>query len=192
VVRKNWRGEPSGEIRDSHLYRQQFQTFEAYCRERWGLKERHAYKLMDAAAVVENLQTCPIGQLPKTESQARPLTRLEPEVQREVWQEVVTSTPADQITARVVEEKANSTNAALWAGLAGKMRLWPGSGTAESPQSSPHCGARKTYHRELHRASRGARNGAPPRARARAQGAENLLKPTRRSTRARAGRDSVG
>jgi len=80
-------------------------------------------KLMDAAAVVENLQTCPIGQLPKTESQARPLTRLEPEVQREVWQEVIAETPHEEITARVVEEKANSTNAALWAGLADKGGL---------------------------------------------------------------------
>lgn len=96
------------EIRDSRLYRQQFATFEAYCKERWRLKERHAYKLMDAASVVENLQSCPIGQLPQTESQARPLTRLEPEVQREVWKEVVETTPTEQITAKVVEEKAKA------------------------------------------------------------------------------------
>lgn len=96
------------EIRDSRLYRQQFPTFEAYCRERWGLKQSRAYQLLDAAVVVGNLQSSTIVELPKTESQARPLTRLEPEVQREVWQDVVASTPADQITARVVEEKAQA------------------------------------------------------------------------------------
>ncbi len=85
--------------------------------------QQSATRLIRAAEVVQNLQSEPIGSSPKTESQARPLTRLEPEVQREVWQAVVTSTPADQITARVVEEKANSTNAALWAGLAGKVGL---------------------------------------------------------------------
>lgn len=108
MVRKNWRGEPSGEIRDSRLYRQQFPTFEAYCRERWGLKRQRAYELMDAAAVVNTVSEIS-DTVPEKESHTAPLTHLEPEVQREVWQEVVTSTPADQITARVVEEKANST-----------------------------------------------------------------------------------
>lgn len=95
------------EIRDSRLYRQAFPTFEAYCKERWGFERRQAYRLMDAAQAVENVshgtQT-----VPQTERQARPLTALEPEVQREVWREVVDSTPPDQITARVVEEKAKA------------------------------------------------------------------------------------
>ena len=68
------------EIRDSRLYRQQFPTFEAYCRERWGMVRQQANRLIQAAEVAENLE--PIGSIPKTESQARPLTRLEPEVQR--------------------------------------------------------------------------------------------------------------
>ncbi len=37
---------------------------------------------MDAATVVGNVNNC--TQVPATESQARPLTRLEPEVQREL------------------------------------------------------------------------------------------------------------
>lgn len=96
------------EIRDSRLYRQQFPTFEAYCRERWGLKQSHAYRMIDAAVVVGNLQSSPIGEVPKTESQARPLTRLEPEVQREVWRELVESTPVERITAKIVEEQAKA------------------------------------------------------------------------------------
>jgi len=42
-------------IRDGRLYRAQFGTFEDYCRERWGWERRHAYRLMDAAAAVENV-----------------------------------------------------------------------------------------------------------------------------------------
>jgi hypothetical protein len=89
------------------LYRQQFDTFEAYCRERWNLDRRRAYQLLDAAEVAENL-LCTTGTQPQTERQARPLTRLEPEVQREVWQAVVEETPPEQITAKVVEEKAKA------------------------------------------------------------------------------------
>lgn len=96
------------EIRDSRLYRQQFPTFEAYCRERWGLKQSRAYQLLDAAVVVGNLQSSTIVELPKTESQARPLTRLEPEVQRDVWKEVLAETPHEEITAKIVEEKAKA------------------------------------------------------------------------------------
>ncbi len=107
MVRKNWRGEPSGEIRDSRLYRQQFPTFEAYCRERWGMGKRNANQLIAAAEVVGALGA--LAPMPATERQARPLTHLEPEVQREVWQAVVATTPPAQITARVVEEKAKAT-----------------------------------------------------------------------------------
>ena len=40
----------------------------------------HAHRMIDAATVAENL--LPIGNIPATESQARPLAQLEPEVQR--------------------------------------------------------------------------------------------------------------
>lgn len=95
------------EIRDSRLYRQQFPTFEAYCRERWGLSRPRAYQLLEAAAVVGNLNCLPMVDT-ISERQARPLTRLEPEVQREVWKEVLAETPHEEITAKVVEEKAKA------------------------------------------------------------------------------------
>jgi hypothetical protein len=40
--------------------------------------------MIEAARVVENL--LPIGNIPQTESQARELLGLEPEQQREAWQ----------------------------------------------------------------------------------------------------------
>ena len=45
--------------------------------------------------------------LPQTESQARPLTKLEPEEQREVWEEIVTENQPEEITAAKVEAKVN-------------------------------------------------------------------------------------
>lgn len=67
---------------------------------------QQANRLIQAAEVAENLE--PMGSIPKTERQARPLTRLEPELQREVWTAVVDSMPVEQITAKVVEEQAKA------------------------------------------------------------------------------------
>lgn len=98
-------------IRDSRLYRAEYATFEEYCKARWGLKQSHAYRLMDAAAVVAILQSSPIGELPATESQARPLASLTPEEQITVWQTAVDTAPNGKVTAAhvadVVEEHKN-------------------------------------------------------------------------------------
>ena len=50
----------------------------ALTRERWGFERRQAYRLIDAATAVSNVSNWTQA-LPTTESQARPLTRLEPE-----------------------------------------------------------------------------------------------------------------
>ncbi len=102
-----------GEIRDRRLYRAQFATFEDYCRDRYGLERRHAYRLIDAANVVENVsnwtQTADpawpggISCLPLTESTARPLTVLNPDEQGPVWQVAVETAPAGKITAAHVQ-----------------------------------------------------------------------------------------
>ncbi len=54
-------------------------SFEHYCRERWQFQRHYANRLIASASVIENL--VPIGTTPTTESQARPLTKLEPEQQ---------------------------------------------------------------------------------------------------------------
>jgi len=75
-------------IKEKRLYRISFKTFEDYCVGMWAFKRSEAYRLIDASVVISNLS--PIGDiLPKTESQTRPLTSLEPEIQKEVWNEVV-------------------------------------------------------------------------------------------------------
>lgn len=60
------------EIRDSRLYRETHKSFEAYCRDKWGLERARAYQLMTAAEVVAAL---PDGKRPLivNEAQARAL-----------------------------------------------------------------------------------------------------------------------
>lgn len=89
------------EIRDGRLYRQSFATFEDYCRERWGMQRHYANRLIAAAEVTANL--VPIGTIPATESQARPLTTLEPDQQRAAWRRAVETAPNGKVTASHVE-----------------------------------------------------------------------------------------
>lgn len=90
-------------IRDKRLYRRDYQRFEDYCREKWGMVQQSATRLIRAAAVISNLESEPIGSLPETESQVRPLTKLEPELQAAAWQTTVEQNP-DGITAKAVEQ----------------------------------------------------------------------------------------
>ena len=92
-------------IRDSRLYREKYSTFEDYCRERWGFTRQSANRYIGAAEAVRNIEMEPIGSiLPQTESQARPLTSLPPEQQREAWQAAVETAPNGKITARHVAD----------------------------------------------------------------------------------------
>ena len=61
------------EIRDLRLYKREYGGFEEYCREKWGWKRAHAYRLIDAAEVVK---VSPIGDKIQSESQARALGKI--------------------------------------------------------------------------------------------------------------------
>jgi len=78
-------GKALKEIRDAHHYQKlSFNRFKRYVNIRWDMSRSHAYRLIDAFLVLENLS--PIGDvLPKNEAQARPLTRLDPYDQRKAW-----------------------------------------------------------------------------------------------------------
>jgi len=90
------------------LYREEFKTFEDYCRERWGMSYQHAYRLIRAATCYILLETgsSPIGEedLPKNESQVRPLLDLEEDKWKKAWQQVLTATKGKAITAEEVQE----------------------------------------------------------------------------------------
>jgi hypothetical protein len=92
------------EIRDNKLYRIEYKTFEDYCKERWNISRPRAYQLIEAATVVGNLSTMVDKQIPISERQTRPLTKLEPEEQREAWQQVIVRADEKPITAALVTE----------------------------------------------------------------------------------------
>lgn len=95
------------DVRDARLYRQTHGTFEDYCKERWGMHRSRAYRFIEAAETVEALS--PMGDtVPNNERQARPLTKLEPEAQRQAWAKAVETAPEGRITAAHVERTVRS------------------------------------------------------------------------------------
>lgn len=95
------------EIREDRLYRTTHSRFEDYCKARWDFSYTYAYRLIEAAEAVGNIKTLPIGKvLPATESQARPLTSLTPDEQREAWQKAVDTAPNGKVTAEHVQNVA--------------------------------------------------------------------------------------
>jgi len=64
------------QIRDERLYRDGYKTFEEYTKERWGWNRAHAHRMIQAAAVDENI-SIQIGDTakPKTESQYREVAK---------------------------------------------------------------------------------------------------------------------
>jgi hypothetical protein len=96
-------GEALIKIRDSRLYRVEYGTLEDYCREKWKMSDRRARQLMDAFSVVEA-----IGKsgtiVPKSESQVRPITKLEPELQPVAWARAVEIADGKQPTGKQVEQ----------------------------------------------------------------------------------------
>jgi hypothetical protein len=103
------------EIRDEKLYLNNYKTFEAYCKERWGYGKTHAYRLIDASAVVDNLvdKTSHNGTNctpPCTVTCAEELSKLPEDEQAEAWEEVVTTTAKPTVAAikGVVERRKAS------------------------------------------------------------------------------------
>lgn len=97
-------GEALKQIRDLRLYREQFDSFEAYCEERWRISRARGYQLIGAAEVVNYLKLSTlVDTLPTRERQARPLTRLPKPEAAEVWQETVANAQGAEISAAAVE-----------------------------------------------------------------------------------------
>ena len=113
-------GQALAELRERKLYRSTHRSFEQYCRERFSFTHRHVNYLIAGSQVVYNLQTGTNGSqtknthlgtsnsqiLPTSERQVRPLTTLEPDVQREVWQQAVEEAggiPSGRIVKGIVE-----------------------------------------------------------------------------------------
>ena len=78
-------GKALKEIRDArHYHKLSFKSFESYLRLRWDMGRSQAYRLIQAAGIIDNLS--PIGDvLPQNEAQARALNKLDLFSQRKVW-----------------------------------------------------------------------------------------------------------
>lgn len=107
------------ELRDRRLYRSTHKTFEEYCRERFGFSRRQPYHLMEAAVIFDNLiEKCErsVHILPTNEWQVRPLTKLDPDIQPEAWQQAVESAkgkvPSHRIVKDVVQQIMERTQVA--------------------------------------------------------------------------------
>lgn len=116
------------------LYRS-YGTFEDYCRKRWHLSQTHAYRLIGAADVVENLKDSTVGQLPKNVEQTKPLAPLAPEQQRAAWQEAVATAPNGKVTgahvAAVVDRYTQPKPPALGVEPVAQEEVAPPSESAE-------------------------------------------------------------
>jgi hypothetical protein len=88
------------EIRDERLYRDEYATFEEYCRQRWGWGRNYVNKQIAAAEVIRNLGTnVPI---PQNEAQARELAPLSAEQQQLAWAAAVKLAANGKPTARQI------------------------------------------------------------------------------------------
>ncbi|YAF99338.1 MAG: hypothetical protein AB3A66_28260 (plasmid) [Nodularia sp. CChRGM 3473] len=125
-------GKALSELRDRRLYRSTHRTFEEYCRDRFGYTHRHVNYLIAGSLVVDNIimgtnssqnekanemgtnssqnekvdgtGTSRSQILPTAEGQVRPLTKLEPQQQQEVWQQAVEEAGGKVPSGRVVKD----------------------------------------------------------------------------------------
>jgi hypothetical protein len=104
------------QLRDLRLYRSTHGTFEEYAKERFGYNRAHAYRLINAAAVLENLSPLDRQEemspnwrqkMPVSESQCRELAKLPANKQPKAWEKALSisgdKAPTAQIVKTVVE-----------------------------------------------------------------------------------------
>jgi hypothetical protein len=89
-------------IRDGRLYRDDFDSFETYCRTQWQYGRNYVDRLISAAQVFTHLMTNS-HQKPDHETQLRPLIGLTPAEAQVAWQCAVEMAGGRKITARLVK-----------------------------------------------------------------------------------------
>ncbi|MBD2510671.1 hypothetical protein H6G91_25945 [Nostoc muscorum FACHB-395] len=100
-------GKALTELRDRRLYRSTHKTFEDYCRDRFGFSRRQPYHLIEAAVIFDNLvEKCErnVHILPTNEWQIRPLTKLDPDIQPEAWEQAIESAKGKVPSHRIVKD----------------------------------------------------------------------------------------
>lgn len=87
-------------IRDSKLYRQTHETFDAYCKDRWGITDRYARDTIASAKVISETGSNASG---LNQRQASELAKVEPERREEVLEKAAAS---GKVSARSIREAA--------------------------------------------------------------------------------------
>jgi hypothetical protein len=100
-------GKALTELRDRRLYRSTHKTFEEYCKDRFGYSRRQPYLLIEAAVIFDNLlEKCDRNDhiLPTNEWQIRPMSKLDPDIQPEAWEQAVESANGKVPSHRIVKD----------------------------------------------------------------------------------------
>lgn len=90
------------------LYRSRgFETFQAYCLDKWGYAKAHAHRLANCGGFIETLQAfkSPNGDslpLPRSEGQIRPILALPEDRRVEGWAHALEVAPPEQLTGQIV------------------------------------------------------------------------------------------
>lgn len=100
-------GRALAEIRDGRKYLEGWKTFEEYCKDRWGWKRAHAYRMIEAASTMS-----PMGDKtdtdvkPGNERQARELAHVEPEQREAVMAAAAAAGPVTAAGIRTAARRA--------------------------------------------------------------------------------------
>ncbi|WP_422932228.1 hypothetical protein [Singulisphaera sp. PoT] len=106
-------------IRDKRLYREGWRSFEHYCEDRWHFSARHVNRLIQWAEVITDLgPRGPVSVEPEprrlpTETQSRPLSRIEPDMRLEAWDRAVKIAGGSQPSERQVRQAVEEVKAAM-------------------------------------------------------------------------------
>jgi DNA repair photolyase len=97
---------------DGRLWKERFDSFEDYCRIKWGYQKQHAYRLKNCGEFVHELESLPATKqypkgyyLPLAETHVRAVLELPKEEQVPFWKELVAETPPADLTAKVVRHE---------------------------------------------------------------------------------------
>ena len=103
-------GEALLTIKDRRLYREDYSTFDDYCRDKWRIASSRARQLMGASETVQDIKSVTTGNtfLPTNERQTRPMARLTPDEKGVAWQRAVKEAegkhPSGKMVERIVKE----------------------------------------------------------------------------------------
>jgi hypothetical protein len=112
VVQKNWdswieMAEALAKIRDLRLYREEFASFEEFCKQRFGMTRSRAYQLIQSAEILEGLP--PNVPKPRTEAVVRVLAKAPQSKRPAVMQKAGPAATAREVEAIInprLESKA--------------------------------------------------------------------------------------